>query len=160
MPDLSVSNEGTVLGPFADRPGRVPGQLDVRLQQLRRDDAGASTTSAGPATRQTVEGEESRPPIGGINVGIGAFTDEPEFALEAVQCITSLENQVQYAIETANMPAREAAYDDAGLQEQFPADLLELYRDQHRLRRAPAGVAVLGDDRQRHPQRVAPGRRR
>ena len=76
----------------------------------------------------TVEGEESRPPIGGINVGIGAFTDQPEFALEAVQCITSLENQIQYAVETANMPARAAAYDDAGLQEQFPTDLLELYR--------------------------------
>ena len=45
-----------------------------------------------------------------------------------MQCITSEANQVQYAVETANMPAREAAYDDAGLQEQFPADLLELYR--------------------------------
>ena len=77
---------------------------------------------------ETVAGQESRPPIGGINVGIGAFTDEPEFAAEAVQCITSEENQVQYAVETANMPAREAAYDDPGLQEQFPADLLELFR--------------------------------
>ena len=35
---------------------------------------------------------------------------------------------MQYAVETANMPARQAAYDDAGLQEQFPAELLELYR--------------------------------
>ena len=26
------------------------------------------------------------------------------------------------------MPAREAAYDDAGLSEQFPAELLELFR--------------------------------
>jgi multiple sugar transport system substrate-binding protein len=26
------------------------------------------------------------------------------------------------------MPAREAAYEDAGLQEQFPADLLDLFR--------------------------------
>jgi multiple sugar transport system substrate-binding protein len=48
--------------------------------------------------------------------------------VEALKCITSEQNQVQYAVETANMPARTAAYDDAGLREQFPADLLELFR--------------------------------
>lgn len=127
MPDLSVSNEGTVLGPFAtDRGG-----FQVNWTFVYNNYAGDAATfedlgwARYPAT---VEGEPSRPPIGGINVGIGASTDQPELALEAVQCITSLENQVQYAVETANMPARTAAYEDAGLQEQFPADLLDLFR--------------------------------
>lgn len=127
MPDLSVSNEGTVLGPFAtDRGG-----FQVNWTFVYNNYAGDAATledlgwARYPAT---VEGEPSRPPIGGINVGIGASTDQPEYAVEAVQCITSLENQVRYAVETANMPARTDAYAASELQEQFPDDLLDLYR--------------------------------
>jgi multiple sugar transport system substrate-binding protein len=49
--------------------------------------------------------------------------------MKAAQCITSEENQVQYAIDTGNMPALEAAYSDPKLTKQFPADLLALYRE-------------------------------
>jgi multiple sugar transport system substrate-binding protein len=127
MPDLSVSNEGTVLGPFAtDRGG-----FQVNWTFVYNNYAGDEATfedlgwARYPAT---VEGEPSRPPIGGINIGIGASTDQPDYAIEAVQCITSLENQVRYAVETANMPARTDAYAATELLEQFPDDLLDLYR--------------------------------
>jgi multiple sugar transport system substrate-binding protein len=127
MPDLSVSNEGTVLGPFAtDR-----GAFQVNWTFVYNNYAGDPATfddlgwARYPAT---VEGQPSRPPIGGINVGVGAYTDQPDYAIEAVACITSEENQVQYAVETANMPARTAAYEDAELGEKFPADLLDLFR--------------------------------
>jgi multiple sugar transport system substrate-binding protein len=59
---------------------------------------------------------------------VGAYTAHEDMALEAVECITSEEQQVQYAVETANMPAREGAYDDPALKKQFPADLLELFQ--------------------------------
>jgi multiple sugar transport system substrate-binding protein len=125
--DLSVSNEGTVLGPFAGEEGAFQVNWTFVYNNYAADaalleDIGWARYPA------TVEGEESRPPIGGINVGIGAFTDEPDFALEALACITSEEEQVQYAVETANMPARSGAYDSADLREQFPADLLELFQ--------------------------------
>ena len=127
MPDLSVSNEGTVLGAFATDRGAFQVNWTFVYNNYASDEATLEDLGWAryPAT---VEGQESRPPIGGINVGVGAFTDHPEFAVEALQCITSEESQVRYAVETANMPAREGAYDDAGLHEQFPADLLELYR--------------------------------
>jgi multiple sugar transport system substrate-binding protein len=80
MSDLSVSNEGTVLGPFAtDR-----GAFQVNWTFVFNNDAAQSVIDDLGWARYpaTVEGEESRPPIGGINVGIGAYTDEPEFAAE------------------------------------------------------------------------------
>ncbi|MEP6666935.1 MAG: extracellular solute-binding protein, partial [Nocardioidaceae bacterium] len=77
---------------------------------------------------ETVSGEESRPPIGGINIGVSKYSSNSDMALEAVQCMTSEENQVQYAVDTANMPAREAAYEDTALQKAYPADLLTLFR--------------------------------
>lgn len=125
-PDLSVSNEGTVLTPLADPGGFMVNWTfaynNYKPDTKTFDDLGWARYPA------TVEGQESRPPIGGINIGVSKFSKNSDLALDAVQCITSEENQVQYAVETGNMPAREAAYEDAGLQEQFPADLLNLYR--------------------------------
>lgn len=127
QPDLSVSNEGTVLGPFAEDPGGFQVNWTFIYNNYKADKAVLDDLGWAPYP-ETVEGEASKPPIGGINIGIGASTDEPEFATQALECVTSEENQVQYAVETANMPAKEGAYEDAGLKEQFPADLLELFR--------------------------------
>lgn len=126
--DLSVSNEGTVLTPFGEDPGGFQVNWTFVYNNYAGDEQLMEDIGWARYPR-TVEGEQSAPPIGGINVGIGAYTDQPEFAAEAVECITSEEEQVQYAVETANMPAREGAYEAAELREQFPGDLLELFRD-------------------------------
>ena len=106
---------------------------------------------------ETVAGEQSKPPIGGINVGVSPYGSHVDLAMDAVKCITSEKEQVRYAIETANMPARKAAYDDAELRKQFPADLLELWQQSIDTAGPAAAVPVLGDDRERDAQQVAPG---
>jgi multiple sugar transport system substrate-binding protein len=71
------------------------------------------------------DGEASAPPLGGINLGIGEFSDNQEEALAAVKCITSIENNAQYMVESGNPAARAAAYDDPAVEEAFPmADLI------------------------------------
>ena len=123
--DLSVSNEGTVIGPFA-KPGGFMVNWTFIYNTVKPDEA---TFKDLGYTRYpaTVEGQESKPPIGGINIGVSKFTDDRAAALKAVDCITSEANQVKYAVETGNMPAREAAYQDAGLKKQFPEELLTLW---------------------------------
>src|SRR5690606_9307401 len=44
----------------------------------------------------------SSPPLGGINLAIGSFTDHPDEAIAAVECITSVENNAQYMVEAGN----------------------------------------------------------
>jgi len=126
LPDLSVSNEGTVLGPFSgERGGFVVNwtyAYNTPEVQGILDDVGWTTYP------ETVEGEPAQPPIGGINIGVGEAGSHPDLAKRAAACITSEEEQVRYAIETANMPARSGAYEDATLLENFPADLLDLWR--------------------------------
>ena len=71
------------------------------------------------------EGTESAPPLGGIDLGIGAFSDHPDEAVDAVNCITSVESQTEYMLAEGNSGARAAVYDDADVQEAFPmADLI------------------------------------
>jgi multiple sugar transport system substrate-binding protein len=125
--DLSVSNEGTVLVPFERRGGF---QVNWTFVYANYPRGGAVQEDLGWARYpRTIANLESKPPIGGINIGIGAYTRYPDRALKAVACITSLENQVRFAVETGQMPAREAAYDAPGLTERFPTDLLALYRE-------------------------------
>jgi multiple sugar transport system substrate-binding protein len=123
--DLSVSNEGTVIGPFA-KPGGFMVNWTFIYNTVKPDKATFKDLGYAryPAT---VEGQPSKPPIGGINIGVSKFTDDRAEALKAVDCITSEKNQVTYAVETGNMPAREAAYEDAGLKKQFPEQLLTLW---------------------------------
>jgi len=125
-PDLSVSNEGTVLGPLGGPKGGFMVNWTFAYNNYKDGDVADDIGYA--RYPETVAGEQSKPPIGGINVGVSPYGSHVDLAMDAVKCITSEKEQVRYAIETANMPARQAAYDDAELRKQFPADLLELWQ--------------------------------
>ena len=69
---------------------------------------------------QIVEGEESAPPYGGINIGVSSFSQNKDVAWEAVQCIVSEENQAYYFVSNGNPPAKRAAFEDPQVLEEFP----------------------------------------
>ena len=127
--DLSVSNEGTSLGQMFPEEG--PGEFMVNWTFVYKnyegnvddfDDLGWARYPA------TVEGEDSRPPIGGIDIGVSSYSNNVDFAKEAAVCITSPEAQSQLAVNDGLMPSRGSVYDSPELREAYPADLLELFR--------------------------------
>ena len=125
--DLSVSNEGTAQGGFfADNGGFLVNWTYIfaaaGADEALAKDLGYTTFPA------TVEGEPAKPPIGGINIGIGAYSQHPDLAAEAMKCITSVENQVTFAAQTGQMPASEEAYDAKELTDIYPKDLLAEFR--------------------------------
>lgn len=62
----------------------------------------------------------STPPYGGINLGVGAFSEHPDLAYAAAECITSEQNQAYYFISNGNPAARAAVYDDPEVLREFP----------------------------------------
>ena len=66
------------------------------------------------------EDEPTAPPLGGINLGVGAESDNPELAYDAIECIVQPENQATYFITNGNPPSNTEAYDDPQVEEQFP----------------------------------------
>jgi len=64
--------------------------------------------------------EPSAPPYGGINIGVGAFSQHPDLAYEATECITSDENQAYYMVSNGNPAASLAVYDDPEVVKTFP----------------------------------------
>jgi multiple sugar transport system substrate-binding protein len=67
----------------------------------------------------------SRVTIGGINLGVSAYSPHPELAFRAALCIASEENQRLAAARGGLPPTIDALYEDAGVRATFPfADTL------------------------------------
>jgi multiple sugar transport system substrate-binding protein len=68
---------------------------------------------------------ESRPPLGGIHLGISAFSAHADLALDAIRCLASETSQKTYMLSAKNPAARASVYDDAEVRRAFPmADLI------------------------------------
>ncbi|MDO5618621.1 MAG: extracellular solute-binding protein [Kocuria sp.] len=63
---------------------------------------------------------EAAPPLGGINLGVGAESQHQNEAWDAIQCIVSPENQAQYMVTNGNPASSASAYDDPDVQDAFP----------------------------------------
>ena len=71
------------------------------------------------------EGEDARPPYGGISLGVGAFSKHVDAAYEAAQCIVGVDNQAFYMATNGNPASNTKAYDDPQVKEAFPmADVI------------------------------------
>ncbi len=75
-------------------------------------------------------GTLSAPPLGGINLGVGVASRYPDLAYQAIECITSDENQAAYFVSDGNPASSLAVFDDPAVVAEFPmapviADSLE-----------------------------------
>lgn len=134
QPDLSVSREGSSLPFMFDGPGEFMTNWTFVYKNYEPTDGGAFTQEqfddlGWARYPQTVEGEESRPPVGGIDIAVGEFTDNKDFAFEAAQCVTSPDAQKQLAVTDGLMPSRQSVYEDQELVDAFDPSLLTLFQE-------------------------------
>ncbi|MEN8673839.1 extracellular solute-binding protein [Nocardioides sp.] len=133
--DLTVSNEGTSLGQMYPDSGAGEFMTNwtfvyknyqdlVESGDLTKDDLEDLGWARYP---RTVADQPSAPPVGGIDIAVGAFTENPDFALEAAQCVTTSKAQEALARDEGLMPARGEVYDSPELSE-YPEGLLDLWQ--------------------------------
>ena len=127
--DLSVSNEGTAGGTFGGQQGAfmvnwtyIWTNYDSTQPEVK-DDLGFTRYP------QSTQGEESRPPYGGIGVGVSEYSRHKDEAMQAIDCITKPDNQGVNAELTGNMPASSAGYDYPALTKLYPPKLLALFEE-------------------------------
>lgn len=128
-PDLSVSNEGTAGATFATPQGAflvnwtyIWTNYDATQPEIKKDMGFARWP-------ESVAGMPSRPPYGGIGIGVSAYSTHRDEAMKAVACITAPENQGAYAEKTGNMPASAAGYAYPPLAKIYPQALLNLFKE-------------------------------
>lgn len=137
QPDFTTSNEGTSLGRMFPESGA--GEFMTNWTFVYKNYEGLIGKPGGPADEaalgdlgwarypQTVQGQESKPPIGGIDIGVGAYSKHPDLAQQAAVCVTSAQAQTDLAVNEGLMPSRQSVYESAELKDAYPADLLALW---------------------------------
>lgn len=63
---------------------------------------------------------ESKPPLGGINVGVSKFSKKKDRAFEAIECLIKPENQLEIAKKGGLPPVREDLYERKEIDEIYP----------------------------------------
>jgi multiple sugar transport system substrate-binding protein len=74
---------------------------------------------------RSVKDKESRPPLGGINIGVSKYGETPDLAFEAAKCIASEQHQGDAAELGGLPPTTESVYETEQVKKAYPfADLL------------------------------------
>jgi multiple sugar transport system substrate-binding protein len=87
---------------------------DGSLDQEVLDDVGWTTFPS------VEEGTPGAAPFGGVKLAVGAFSENPEAAFAAIDCIRQPGNQAEYFITDGLPPATRAAFDDSAVQDELP----------------------------------------
>jgi multiple sugar transport system substrate-binding protein len=64
--------------------------------------------------------QPSRPPLGGIHLGVSSYSNNPELAFEAIECLVKPENQLIAATLGGLPPVTESIYDSKDIEKAYP----------------------------------------
>lgn len=123
---FSTENESASAAEFeGDKGGFMVNWPFIYAQALAGVEAGTLDPSVPQDYGWTVyprvdAGTPSAPPLGGIDLGVGAYSDNVDFAYQAAECITTDENQAYYMINEGNPASSAAVFDLPQVLEQFP----------------------------------------
>jgi trehalose/maltose transport system substrate-binding protein len=62
----------------------------------------------------------SAPPLGGINLGVSAYSENKDLAFQAIQCLINPESQIETAVAGGLPPVREDLYESKEIQKAYP----------------------------------------
>jgi multiple sugar transport system substrate-binding protein len=144
-PDLSVSTEGTATATFAADSGAFMVNWTYVYHNYDESDPGVAKDLGFARYPETVPGKSSRPPYGGIGVGVSKYSKHVDQAMKAVECITSPKNQAVNANITGNMPASPAGYDDPDIKKTYPPEVIKLFEDSLNTAGTRAATPYYGD---------------
>jgi multiple sugar transport system substrate-binding protein len=123
-PALSTAEEGQSLTLFTTTSGAFKGGFLANWPYVWSTLTPAQKKLIGfTVYPQTVAGTTSKPPFGGIDIAVGAYTHNKPQAFDALKCITSAAHQAYYMVHDGNPAANETAYTDPAVLKAYPNGL-------------------------------------
>ncbi|MGH8956839.1 MAG: extracellular solute-binding protein [Microbacterium sp.] len=119
-PDIDTSNEDTARLGFeaGDSAFMVNYTFAYASAQENAPDV-AKNMGFAPYPR-VVANEPSRPPLGGFNLGVSAYSDNPDLAFEAAACMSGPESQLTATELDGLPPSNETLYTDKVVEKAYP----------------------------------------
>jgi multiple sugar transport system substrate-binding protein len=155
-PSLSTSTEDTTRLAFESGKATFMVNYPFVYPSAQQDAPDVFKNMAWARYPAVVNGQPSRPPLGGINLGVGAYSKHPDLDVDAVRCLISEDNQVIAAVKGGLPPTLNAAYDRPEMKTAYPfGDLIrqELQDAAPRPVTAPYNDVSLAIQRTIHPPR-------
>ncbi len=118
-PGFETSNESTAASAFES--GESAFQLNYTFAPASvGENAPDIAKNLGIAPYPAVsEDRPARPPLGGFNLGVSSFSENPELAFEAAACIAGPENQITVAELDGLPPSAESLYTNPKVEKAF-----------------------------------------
>jgi multiple sugar transport system substrate-binding protein len=128
-PDLSVSQEGQAGSTFGSTAGAFMVNWTYIWHNYDATQPDVAKDIGFTRYPETVQGQQSRPPYGGIGIGVSSNSSHVDEATQAAACLVEPAQQATNAAITGNMPSSPAGYQDPKIQKLFPPELIKLWED-------------------------------
>jgi multiple sugar transport system substrate-binding protein len=128
-PDLSIAQEGQAGSAFGAANGAFMVNWTYIWHNYDATQPDVAKDIGYTMYPETVQGQTSRPPYGGIGIGVSSYSKHIADAQQAAACLVEPKQQATQAALTGNMPASPAGYQDSRIQKLFPPDLIKLFED-------------------------------
>jgi multiple sugar transport system substrate-binding protein len=128
-PDLSIAQEGQAGTTFGASNGAFMVNWTYIWHNYDTTQPDVAKDIGYTMYPETVQGQPSRPPYGGIGIGVSSYSQHIDMATKAAACLVEPKQQATNAVLTGNMPASPAGYQDPQVQKLFPPDLIKLFED-------------------------------
>ncbi|MGZ5322358.1 MAG: ABC transporter substrate-binding protein [Solirubrobacterales bacterium] len=119
-PSITTSDEDT--GRLAFQSGSSAFMLNYPFVYPSAEEEAPDIFKVMKAARypQVDASRPSAPPLGGINLGVSAFSENKDLTFEAIECLIQPENQLEIASAGGLPPVREDLYDEKEINEAYP----------------------------------------
>ncbi|HET7430435.1 MAG TPA: extracellular solute-binding protein [Nocardioides sp.] len=128
-PDLSIAQEGQAGSTFGAANGAFMVNWTYIWHNYDTTQPDVAKDIGYTMYPETVAGKTSRPPYGGIGIGVSSYSTHIDEANQAAACLVEPKQQATNGALTGNMPASPAGYQDPQIQKLFPPDLIKLFED-------------------------------
>src|SRR3954454_1628845 len=128
-PDLSISQEGQAGATFGTPQGAFMVNWTYIWHNYDTTQPDVAKDIGYAMYPETVQGKTSRPPYGGIGIGVSSYSTPTPEATQAAACLVEPKQQATNAALTGNMPSSPAGYQDQQIQKLFPPELIKLFED-------------------------------
>jgi len=128
-PDLSIAQEGQAGSSFGATNGAFMVNWTYIWHNYDTTQPDVAKDIGYAMYPETVQGKTSRPPYGGIGIGVSSYSTHIADATQAAACLVEPKQQATNGALTGNMPASPAGYQDQRIQDLFPPSLIKLFED-------------------------------
>jgi trehalose/maltose transport system substrate-binding protein len=128
-PDLSIAQEGQAGSAFGLANGAFMVNWTYIWHNYDETQPDVAKDIGYAMYPETVAGKTSRPPYGGIGIGVSSYSNHIDEANQAAACLVEPKQQATNGALTGNMPASPAGYQDPQIQKLFPPALIKLFED-------------------------------